>query len=217
MNLTANVLLALGATPTMSAAPSDVGDFVAAADALCINLGTMDAERRVAIDVALQTAMEHTRPWVLDPVMVEVSPERRDYALELCNRAPAVIRGNAVEIAALSVGGAAVLANDSGAVIAQTGANDVVTSTTGCWHIGHDEPMLTKITGIGCATSAVVAACVAVQSDAEIAAASALLIITTAATRARPQAAGPGSLAVHFLDELHSLDPSALSQPAVEP
>ena len=216
MNLTANVLLALGVTPTMSAAPSDVGDFVAAADALCINLGTMDADRRAAINVAVQTALEQTRPWVLDPVMVEISPERRDLALELCSRSPAVIRGNAAEIAALSEGGAAALANDSGAVIAQTGANDVVTSTTGCWRIGHDEPMLAKITGIGCAISAVVAACVAVQSDAEIAATSALLIITTTATSARLHAAGPGSLAVHFLDELHSLDPSALSRPAVD-
>ena len=217
MNLTANMLLALGATPTMSAAPSDVGDFVAAADALCINLGTLDAERRAAIDVAVQTALQQARPWVLDPVMVEVSPARRDYALELCSSAPAVIRGNAAEIAALAAGGATVLAKRSGAVIAQTGANDVVTSTTGCWRIGHDEPMLTKITGIGCAVSAVVAACVAVQSDAAIAAASALLIVTSAATRAQPHAAGPGSLAVQFLDELHSLDSSALSQAAVEP
>ncbi|MDH3467864.1 MAG: hydroxyethylthiazole kinase [Gammaproteobacteria bacterium] len=217
MNLTANVLLALGATPTMSAAPSDVGAFVMAADALCINLGMMDGERRAAIDVAVQTALEHTRPWVLDPVLVEVSPERRDYALELCGRAPAVIRGNAAEVTALSEGGAAALANQSGAVIAQTGANDVLTSTTDCWRIGHDEPMLTKITGIGCAVSAVVAACVAVQSDAAIAAASALLIVTSAATRARPHAAGPGSLAVQFLDELHSLDPSTLSQSPVDP
>jgi hydroxyethylthiazole kinase len=217
MSLTANVLLALGATPMMSAAPSDVADFVTAADALCINLGTMDAERRAAIDIAVQTALEHTRPWVLDPVMVDVSPERRDYALELCSRAPAVIRGNAAEVTALSAGGAAALANDSAAVIAQTGANDVVTSTTGCWRIGHDEPMLTKITGIGCAMSAVVAACVAVQSDAAIAAVGALLIVSAAATRARPRAAGPGSLAVHFLDELHSLDPGTLTPPAANP
>src|ERR1700730_1727989 len=70
---TANMLLAAGAIPSMTIAREEVAAFVAGADALLVNLGTFDAERRAAIDVALgamgQGGMEQRRmPWVLDPV-----------------------------------------------------------------------------------------------------------------------------------------------------
>ena len=43
---TANVLLAAGAVPSMTLAAEEIGGFVASADALLVNLGTFDAERR---------------------------------------------------------------------------------------------------------------------------------------------------------------------------
>ncbi len=45
---TANVLLAAGAIPSMTISADEIGAFVARADALLINLGTFDAERRDA-------------------------------------------------------------------------------------------------------------------------------------------------------------------------
>ena len=50
---TANMLLAAGAVPSMTISPEEIAAFVAGADALLVNLGTFDAERRAAIDVAL--------------------------------------------------------------------------------------------------------------------------------------------------------------------
>ena len=47
-NFTANVLLAAGATPSMTIAAEEIGDFVSMADALLINLGTMDSARTKA-------------------------------------------------------------------------------------------------------------------------------------------------------------------------
>src|SRR5262249_20755011 len=67
----ANMLLALGAVPSMTIAPDEVGEFTARADALLINLGTFDAERRAAAEIAIKKATEAGRPWVLDPVFVE--------------------------------------------------------------------------------------------------------------------------------------------------
>src|SRR3954471_21401401 len=64
---TANVLLAAGATPSMTISPEEVGAFVADANALLVNLGTFDAERRSAIEIAVGSAKQHL-PWVLDPV-----------------------------------------------------------------------------------------------------------------------------------------------------
>ena len=49
-NFTANVLLAAGAIPSMTVAPDEIGEFVARADALLINLGTFDGERRSATE-----------------------------------------------------------------------------------------------------------------------------------------------------------------------
>src|SRR4051794_41683090 len=43
---TANTLLAAGAVPSMTLAADEIGAFVARADALLVNLGTFDAERR---------------------------------------------------------------------------------------------------------------------------------------------------------------------------
>src|SRR4030088_1218525 len=66
-NFSANTLLAVGAVPSMTIAADEIADFVARADALLINLGTLDPERRIAIDLALAAAGERV-PWILDPV-----------------------------------------------------------------------------------------------------------------------------------------------------
>jgi hydroxyethylthiazole kinase len=52
-NFTANVLLALGATPSMTLSPEEIGDFVARAGALLVNLGTFARERREAPSIAV--------------------------------------------------------------------------------------------------------------------------------------------------------------------
>ena len=73
---TANVLLAVGAVPSMTVAPEEIVAFVTSADALLVNLGTLDRERREAAETAIETAADERRPWVLDPVFVERSQPR---------------------------------------------------------------------------------------------------------------------------------------------
>ena len=70
---TANVLLAAGAVPSMTISPEESAACVGSADALLVNLGTFDAERRKAIDLALGAVGQGRRPplpWVLDPVFM---------------------------------------------------------------------------------------------------------------------------------------------------
>src|ERR1700692_4496089 len=89
---TANMLLAAGAIPSMTISPEEIAAFAAGADALLVNLGTFDAERRAAIEMALGTAgrrRKATRPWALDPVFIERSPARAQYAQGLIVRGPA--------------------------------------------------------------------------------------------------------------------------------
>ena len=83
---TANMLLAAGAVPSMTLSPDEIGAFVTGADALLVNLGTFDAERKSAIGAALTAATEHGVPWLLDPVFIERSPARAQFARDLVGR-----------------------------------------------------------------------------------------------------------------------------------
>src|SRR5215467_6120498 len=57
-NFTANVLLAAGAVPSMTVDPGEIAAFIGGADALLVNLGTLDGERREAVRIAIDTAAE---------------------------------------------------------------------------------------------------------------------------------------------------------------
>ena len=96
-NFTANVLLAAGAVPSMTLAAEEIGAFVASADALLVNLGTFDEERREAAATAIEVAAEEGVPWVLDPVFIDRSPPRAAYARTLVAQKPRVIRLNRAE------------------------------------------------------------------------------------------------------------------------
>jgi hydroxyethylthiazole kinase len=70
--------------------------------------------------------------------------------------------------------------------------------------------MMTKVTAMGCAGGALIAACLAVESDAWLATVSGLLILGVAGEIAASKAAGPGSLAVGILDAVYALDADTL-------
>ena len=102
-NFTANMLLAAGAVPSMTIASDEIADFVARAVALLVNLGTLDPERRGAIEIAIATAGERV-PWILDPVFVDRSAPRAGFASALVARRPRAIRLNGAEFSALAGG-----------------------------------------------------------------------------------------------------------------
>jgi hydroxyethylthiazole kinase len=70
---------------------------------------------------------------------------------------------------------------------------------------------MAKVTAMGCAGSALAAACLAVADNAFDAAAAALLMLGIAGEQAGANAAGPGSFAVAILDQLAALDAAALT------
>jgi hydroxyethylthiazole kinase len=63
-----------------------------------------------------------------------------------------------------------------------------------------------RVTAMGCAASALVAACLAVEADPWRATAAGLLLLGVAGEVAAGRARGPGSLAVEIIDALHNLD-----------
>jgi len=210
-NYTANVLLAAGAVPSMTISPEEIASFVASADALLVNLGTFDAERRDAVDAALGAAETVRRPWVLDPVFIDRSPARAAFARALLARRPAAIRLNLSEFVTL-FGGAASdetasrAAKVSATVVALTGDTDLVTDGVRRAGIHNGHPLMGLITAMGCAGSALLGAALGVESDAWLAAVAALAALGVAGEIAGAGAAGPGSFAAAIIDALHGLD-----------
>jgi hydroxyethylthiazole kinase len=208
---TANMLLAAGAVPSMTIAPDEVAHFVAGADALLVNLGTFDAQRRQAGEIAIAAAVGKDLPWVLDPVFVDRSQPRAAYARELLGKRPHSIRLNRGEFLALAgvePETAALLryALDQRTVIGLTGQTDRVTDGARLVTIANGHSLMSRVTAMGCAGSALVAACLAVADDAFAASAAALIILGVAGEIAAEGARGPGSLAAAIIDAVYSLN-----------
>ena len=229
-NFTANLLLAAGASPAMVFAIEEVGDFATIAAGMLINVGTVTAPEAEAMRVAVGAARAAGTPWVLDPVAVGGLSLRTELAAELARERPAIIRGNGSEILALAsvvgagggpaaggkgvdstaraeeaVDAARALARATGAVVAVSGAIDHITDGDQLVTVAGGDPLLTRVTGAGCALGALMAAFLGVAEPPLEAAASASAVLAAAAERAAQVSRGPGSFAVGLLDEVAGL------------
>ncbi len=233
MNNTANALLAFGASPAMVHATDEVEEFAAISSSLVINIGTLSSEWIAAMRLAAMTMGRLGRPWVMDPVGAGATRLRTQTATDLLSLRPTVVRGNASEILAISggveggpkgvdslhesheaAGPAAALAKARGTVVAVTGAVDVVTDGTRTVLIEGGDPLMARVTGLGCTATALVGACLAVERDPVLAAVAGLAALKAAGKAAAEVAGGPGSLQVALLDMLHSLDKDAFTRHA---
>lgn len=233
-SFTANVLLALHASPAMVVDPSEAAQFSAIADAVLINVGTLTQPHADAMLAAVQAANQAGKPWVLDPVAVGGLTLRTAFCHQLIKLSPAAIRGNASEIRALSgltstgrgvdsgddslsaLPAAETLARQTGAVVAVTGEIDYVTDGTRSVAVSGGDPLMTRIVGTGCALSAVVAAFVSLPGDRVDNVAAACRVMSCAGEIACREARGPGSFIPAFLDNLWLLNSEMLTQEAAK-
>lgn len=225
---TADVLLAAGAAPAMVDNPHEAGPFAGVASAVLVNVGTPYDDTVAAMKAAVAASGEAGTPWVLDPVAAGGLGWRTKVAQELVQHGPAVVRGNASEIIGLAggAGGRGVDSTDTaeaalasarelserhGCVVALSGPTDHLVRGTDVVRLGHGHPWLTRVTGIGCALGALVAAGCAASGDPLVGAATATAALTLAAERAAARSRGPGSFAASLLDELALLTPETLA------
>ena len=232
MTPSANVLLALGASPAMVHAAEEAEDFVVISDALAVNIGTLSPPWVAAMRAAAERAKALGKPWVLDPVGCGATPYRSAVAAELAALGPSVIRGNASEILSLAgqvaaagkgvdstaraedaTAAAEALARRTGAVVAVTGETDYVSdgARSLAVHAGH--ALMPLSTALGCALSAVTAAFAAVRPPFE-AAAAALAVFGAAGAEAAERCRGPGHLPAEICDALHAMDRATLARRA---
>ncbi len=224
INDCANVTIAAGAAPVMAAAPEEVAEMVAAAGALVLNIGTLSREQVEAMLIAGVRANELGVPVVLDPVGAGATGLRTESVVRILNRIDvAVLKGNAGEIGTIAGTGGTVRGVDSGgiagdpvetarecarttgAVVAMSGAADIVTDGRRVVLVENGTPLMGQLSGTGCMAASVTGAFAAVESDRVLAAAAALAAFGRAGERAAVKAAGPYSFRTALIDEVFTL------------
>lgn len=230
MNSTANVLLAMGASPIMAHAPEEMEDIIAIANSMVINIGTLSRSWVQSMTLASHVAKVSGKPFVLDPVGAGATRLRTRTALDIISSSlPTVIRGNASEILALSPSGGTTRGVDSThttdaaadaarsmalsleTIIAVTGETDFVTDGRKGLVISGGHELMKYVTGTGCAASVVVAAFLAEEPDPLAATAGALAFLALAGEKAAAEATAPGTFWVKLLDALYTITPAELS------
>lgn len=232
MNFNANVLLAVGASPVMAHAHEEVVDMAGIANALVLNIGTLDPYWIESMRLALEIADRRGIKTVLDPVGAGATRYRnQSISILLTQAMPSVIRGNVSEI--MSVAGRAVqtrgVDSANGVPDALQAAHDLAARIQGVVcvsgpvdHVMDDKgrhaslsnghEWMTRITGVGCSATALVGAFCAVQPDAWRATVSAMAYLgvagEVAAQNIQAQGLGVGSLQMALLDQLQLLKSS---------
>lgn len=231
MNFTANALLAVGASPVMAHAAEEVEEMAGIAGSLVVNIGTLSRPWVDAMIKAMRKAKSRKIPIVLDPVGVGATQFRNETAEFLLREGmPSIIRGNASEIMALQKVGAKTKGVDStqaseaaiesaralskayGVVVCVSGATDYLIRGDDIVGIRNGDPLMTKVTGMGCAASALIGAFAAVCESEFEAVQSAMATMGIAGEKAAKSVRGPGSLAIDFLDTLYRLGPVDFAQ-----
>lgn len=228
VNLIANVTLCTGALPVMAQSIEEVEEMASAASALVINLGTLDPE---FVDAALAAGREANRrgaPVVLDPVGAGATGLRtRSAQRVLSELSVAAICGNAGEVATLAGLSAEVRGVESvslqngdvreataeaaralGTTVIATGPTDYISGSGRTLAVENGDPLMGRVVGTGCASTAVVGCFAAVSGDTggldPETAAAALAYFGRAGELASEKADGPGTLEPRLLDTLAS-------------
>ncbi len=241
VNDCANIVLACGAAPIMANDPQEVEEITAICSGLHINIGTLNSGAMEAMILAGQRANALGHPVVLDPVGAGASTFRTTSAKRLLDAVRfTVIRGNISEIKALAGASAATLGVDAnaadqvteealeeaiafakafarktGAVLAITGAIDIVCDGETAYVIRNGHPMMSAVTGTGCMLSAITAAYVtATPEDPLGAAAAAVCAMGLAGEMAHGRLTaldGNASYRNYIIDAIYTMTPEQLA------
>lgn len=243
VNDCANILLASGASPIMADDIGEVEEIQTICGALVINIGTLNARTIDAMLAAGHTATNLDHPIILDPVGAGASKLRTDTAKTLLEALEiSVIRGNISELKALYAGDnhtKGVDANDIDAItednltesialakrmalhfdaiVAITGAIDIIANGETAFIIRNGHSSMSRITGTGCMLTSLVGAYVCANPYKRLHAtvtAVALMGISgeLAYTACQREGLGTSSLRTSLIDAVSMMTPERLEQ-----
>jgi hydroxyethylthiazole kinase len=243
VNDCANILLACGASPIMADEAGEVEDITALCNALVINTGTLNERTIRSMRKAGQKANLLKHPVILDPVGAGASKLRTDTVEHLLGEVKFdVIRGNASEIKCISKGvattkgvdadqadyitdqniaqtaeSAKALSERTGAIIAITGAIDIVADASRAFVIRNGNAMMSRITGTGCMLTAVIGAMCAANSkcllEATVTGVSMMGICGEIAYKKTQETdGGTGSFRMHLIDSMSKINTPTIKE-----
>ncbi len=196
MDLTANALLAIGARPLMSAAIPEMQGIAHRADALLLNIGTLDDSLLQAALIAGQTMYEMGKPVVLDPVGIQISSYRMQSAMQIIKTChPCVIKGNTHEMQVLPSS----VSPSPTQVLVTTGATDYITDGARQEQLSGGSPLMTQVTAMGCTAGTMIAAFATIETDPFTAAVQAMQLMKQAGQEAITDK-GLGTYRQQFID-----------------
>lgn len=220
MDFMADTLLALGAAPIMSENIEEIKELVNIAHTININIGTLNSEFHKRSLFAAQTAQQQDKCVVLDPVGAGASKSRTHLAIELAQYSN-IIRGNSSEIIALgdtksttagveaihpTTAGeqtARILATKLNNTIVISGKTDLVISANNKFANSFGIELMTKITGMGCVLTAVIATFAAIEKDYAKASLLALTFYTLCAENVHKTTKTPAKFRTEFIDNIY--------------
>ena len=212
VNDCANITLCAGGAPVMADAPEEAGEMAVIADALVLNIGTLNKSQIGSMILAGRVANDRNIPVILDPVGAGATRFRTESVVRLLDKLEiTILKGNAGEIGILAGAEAHVRGVDScgingdpvqiardfaeqaGITVVMTGATDIVSNGKMVYMVG---------------------AFAAVAEDPVLASAAALAAFGIAGERAAAGSRGPSSFRTALFDELACLTPEDLSSHA---
>lgn len=245
VNDCANIILACGGAPIMADDINEVCDITSICSSLVINMGTLNERTIASMIAAGKKANELGHPVIFDPVGAGASEFRNQTALTLLKEVQfAVIRGNISEIKFLASGSSTTkgvdadaadavttdnietvisfaksLSKSTNAVIAITGATDIVADKDKAYIIQNGNPMMSLVTGTGCMLTTVIGSFVGANSD-HILDATATAVVSMglcgelAFNRMQDMDAGTNTYRMLIIDFMSKINPTLLKEGA---
>jgi hydroxyethylthiazole kinase len=241
VNDVANILIAAGASPIMSDDIVDAPAITSICNALVINIGTLNERTIPSMFAAGKRANELQHLVALDPVGAGASKLRTETVISLLQEVKFdLIRGNISEIKTLAQGTgttkgvdantadtitedslestsilAKTLAGQTGAVVAISGAIDVVADAEQAIIIRNGHPLMAQITGSGCMLTALTAAYMAGVTVQPLEAAAAAFIAMGLAGEVAAKRMGAldgnSTYRNYLIDAVYNLDAAAFA------
>ena len=236
VNDCANITLGIGASPVMADAIEEAADIASIADALVLNIGTLNSRTVAAMVAAGKAANAKGIPVVLDPVGVGASAFRNRTTADIIDQVKiAVLRGNISEIkfiaglASVTKGVdaseadmadtdnagdiATLLAEKLNCTVVISGAVDIIANGNSVMYVKNGHPMLGNLTGTGCMCSSLIGAfCGAMPHEIFLSAVAAMVSMGIAGelAYAKASALGNGSFHTHLHDVISQLDSATI-------
>src|SRR5665648_1261048 len=168
MNSSANILLAIGASPVMAHCQAEMEEMTSLASALVLNIGTIEEDWLASMILAGKTANTLGIPVILDPVGAGATRLRTEAVKKIMeNCSISVLRGNCSEILSLgssdiktkgvdtslslsdrTVDAARQMAIDKKCIIAISGEEDCITDGNQVFRVSNGQPVMTRVTAV---------------------------------------------------------------------